>query len=175
MPLMEERGSSATDTLPGERPLDFEAFFLENYEPLFRALWLVTRNRHEAEEVVQDAFLRLLERWSTVRTADNPEGYLYRTAMNVFRSRLRRTAVALRKAVHQLPADDQFAEVEAQDAVVRLLGPLPVRQRAAVVLIDVLGLSSEQAGEALGIKPVTVRVLATRGRAKLRETVDEDR
>jgi len=175
MALMEERSSNATGTLPGERPLDFEAFFLENYDPLFRALWLVTRNRHEAEEVVQDAFLRVLERWSTVRSAENPEGYLYRTAMNVFRSRLRRTAVALRKAVHQLPADDQFAEVEAHDAVVRALGPLPARQRAAVVLMDVLDLSSEQAGEALGIQPVTVRVLAARGRAKLREAFDEDR
>jgi RNA polymerase sigma-70 factor (ECF subfamily) len=170
-----EASPSATETLPGARPLEFEAFFLEHHEPLFRALWLVTRNRHEAEEIMQDAFLRLLERWETVQAAENPQGYLYRTAMNVFRSRLRRAAVALRKAVYQLPQDDQLAEIEAREAVVRALAPLPARQRAAVVLMDLLDLSSEQAGEALGIRPVTVRVLAARGRASLREALDADR
>src|SRR5919198_637540 len=166
MAQMEALSENATGALPGERPMDFESLFLEHQEPLFRALWLVTRNRHEAEEIMQEAFIRVWERWSQVR---NPEAYLYRTAMNVFRSRLRRAAVALRKAVHVLPPDDQFAEVEARDSVVRALAPLPDRQRAAVVLMDVLGLSSEQAGDALGIRPVTVRVLAARGRARLKE------
>lgn len=175
MAAMEESAPAATATLPRESPLEFEAFFLHHHEGLFRALWLVTRNRHEAEEVMQDAFLRLLERWQVVQAAENPEGYLFRTAMNVYRSRLRRASVALRKAVGQLPGDDQLAEVEARDAVVRALAPLPARQRAAIVLMDVLGLTSEQAGEALGIRPVTVRVLAARGRARLREALDEDR
>lgn len=123
---------------------------------------------------MQDAFLRLLERWPAVQGAGNLEGYLYRTAMNVYRSRLRRAAVALRRAVGHLPDDDQLAEVEARDAVVRALAPLPARQRSAIVLTDVLGLSSEEAGDALGIRPVTVRVLAARGRARLREVLDED-
>lgn len=169
-----EPSPSATETLPGNGPRDFEAFFLEHHEPLFRALWLVTRNRHEAEEVMQDAFLRLLERWPGVQSAENLEAYLYRTAMNVFRSRLRRAAVAVRKAVRQLPQDDQLAEIEARDSVVRALAPLPARQRAAVVLMDMLELTSEQAGEALGIRPVTVRVLAARGRARLKEALRED-
>jgi RNA polymerase sigma-70 factor (ECF subfamily) len=172
---MEERGQIATEARPAVPPLEFEAFFIEHHEQLFRALWLVTRNRHEAEEVMQDAFVRLLERWPSVQAAGNPEGYLYRTAMNVFRSRLRRAAVAVRRALGQLPADDQMAQVEARDSVVRALAPLPTRQRAAVVLMDVLGLSSEQAGAALGIQAVTVRVLAARGRATLREALDEDR
>ncbi|HEV8420757.1 MAG TPA: sigma-70 family RNA polymerase sigma factor [Actinomycetota bacterium] len=169
-----EASPSTSETLPGKRPLEFEAFFLEHHESLYRALWLVTRNRHEAEEIMQDAFLRLLVRWPAVQHAENPQGYLYRTAMNVFRSRLRRATVALRKVVHQLPPDDQLAEIEAREAVVRALAPRPPRQRAAVVLTDVLGLTSEQAGEALGIRPVTVRVLAARGRATLREAFHED-
>jgi RNA polymerase sigma-70 factor (ECF subfamily) len=169
-----ETSPSATEASSRERRLDFEEFFLEHHEQLFRALWLVTRNRHEAEEVMQDAFLRLLERWPAVEAADDPKAYLYRAAMNVFRSRLRRAAVAVRKAVHTLPPDDQFAEVEARDAVVRALAPLPVRQRAALVLMDLLGLSSEEAGRALGVRAVTVRVLASRARATLREVLDED-
>ncbi|HYT78560.1 MAG TPA: sigma-70 family RNA polymerase sigma factor [Actinomycetota bacterium] len=169
-----EASATATESRSAEAPLEFEVFFLEHHEPLFRALWLVTRNRHEAEEVMQDAFLRLLERWPEIQAAENLDGYLYRTAMNVFRSRLRRASVALRKAIRQLPSDDQLSEIEDRDAVIRALAPLPARQRAAVVLMDVLGLSSAQAGEALGISAVTVRVLAARGRARLREVLDED-
>jgi RNA polymerase sigma factor (sigma-70 family) len=146
---------------------DFEAFFVDHHEALFRALWLLSRNRHEAEEVMQDAFLALWPRWEGVAAGPDAVGYLYRTAMNVWRSRLRRAAVAVRKATHQIPFDDEMAAVEQRDAVVRALGPLPPRQRAAVVLMDVLDLSSERAGEMLRIRPATVRVLAARGRARL--------
>ena len=170
MEPMEDRAPSGTETLQGGSSHDFESFFIAHQEGLFRALWLVTRNRHEAEEIMQEAFVRMYERWSAVR---DPEAYLYRTAMNVFRSRLRRAAVALRKAVHVLPEDDQLADVEAREAVVRALAPLPARQRAAIVLLDVLGLSSEEAGEALGVRAVTVRVQAARGRARLREALGE--
>ena len=152
-----------------------EDLYREHRWSLVRLASLLLHDPADAEEVMQDAFVRLLERWPAVQAAGNPEGYLYRTAMNVFRSRLRRAAVAVRRAFGQLPADDQMAEVEARDSVVRALAPLPTRQRAAVVLMDVLGLSSEQAGSALGIQAVTVRVLAARGRATLREALDEDR
>src|SRR5436305_8877819 len=95
----------------------FEAFFLANHLALYRALWLVTRNRHEAEEIMQDAFLKLWERWDRVASLDDPEGYLFRTALNLWRSRLRRAAVAVRKATHRLPTDDQMAAVEQRDAM----------------------------------------------------------
>lgn len=155
------------------RPSDFEVFFEQHHERLFRALWLLTRNRQEAEEVMQEAFLRLWERWDKVIGGPDPTGYLYRTALNVWRSRLRRAAVAARKVIHHIQADDEIAKVEERDAVVRALAPLPPRQRAAIVLIDVLDLSSERAGEALGIKPVTARVLASRARAALAKEMEE--
>lgn len=158
-----------------ERPLDFAMFFEQHHERLFRALWLVTRNRHEAEEIMQDAFLSVWQRWDRVAPGPDPVAYLYRTAMNGWRSRLRRAGVALRKAFHQLHVDDELAAVEERDAVVRALAPLPPRQRAAVVLMDVLDLTSERAGDVLGIAPVTVRVLAARGRATLaKEMVERD-
>ena len=151
---------------------DFEVFFEQHHERLFRALWLLTRNRQEAEEVMQDAFLRLWERWDVAGGPD-PAGYLYRTAMNVWRSRLRRAAVAARNVIHHSPGDDQIAEIEERDAVVRALAPLPPRQRAAIVLMDVLDLSSERAGEVLGIRPATVRVLAARARAALAKEMED--
>jgi RNA polymerase sigma factor (sigma-70 family) len=152
---------------------DFEVFFLEHNVRLYRALWLVTRNRHEAEEITQDAFLRVWERWSKVSRVPDPAGYLYRTAMNVFRSRARRAAVAVRKTVRAIPPDDLLEAVEGRDAIVRAMASLTPRQRAAVVLTDVLGLTSEEAAEALGVKAVTVRVLASRGREALRGTMGE--
>jgi DNA-directed RNA polymerase specialized sigma24 family protein len=65
-----------TETLAGERLLDFEVFFDREKARLFRALCLVTRNRFEAEELTQDAFLSVYERWDRVGTMDNPSGYL---------------------------------------------------------------------------------------------------
>lgn len=155
------------------RAADFEMFFEQHHERLFRALWLLTRNHQEAEEVMQEAFLRLWERWDKVIDGPDPVAYLYRTAMNVWRSRLRRAAVAARRVIHPIQVDAEIAEVEERDAVVRALAPLPPRQRAAIVLMDVLDLSSEQAGNVLGIKPVTVRVLAARARETLAKEMGE--
>jgi RNA polymerase sigma factor (sigma-70 family) len=152
---------------PGVDGGGFAAFFAEHHEALFRALWLLTRDRHEAEEVAQEAFLRLWERWDRVSAGPDPVAYLYRTAMNHWRSRLRRLAVAARKVVHQPWRDEGIEGVETRDVVIRALAGLPPRQRAALVLVDVLDLTSERAGAVLGIRPVTVRVLASRARATL--------
>ena len=50
----------------------FEAFFRQESERVFRALWLVTGNPAEAEEITQDAFLASWERWDRVSAMDNP-------------------------------------------------------------------------------------------------------
>ncbi len=157
---------------PDERP-DFEDFFEDHHTALFRAMWLVTRNRHEAEEVMQDAFLRMWERWDHVGSLADPVGYLYRTAMNVFRSRARRVKAAIRLVVGQLPPDDELAKVEEREDIVRALAPLTARQRAALVLTALLGLTSQQAAEALQIKASTVRVLVARARAALRKELGD--
>lgn len=152
---------------------DFEEFYEAEHSDLFAAVWLVTRNRQEAEEIMQDAFLKLWERWGHVAGLDDPTGYLYRTAMNGFRNRSRRAAVALRKTARLLPPDDALARVEERESIVRALAPLTPRQRAAVVLTYVLGYTSEEAADLLGIRPSTVRVLAGRGRAQLRQAMGE--
>ncbi len=133
----------------------------------------MTRNRHEAEEIVQDAFLKVWERWVDVGEMADPSGYLYRTAMNLWRSRGRRAALAVRKVVHAVPPEDDMKAIEERDAVVRVLGHLTLRQRAAIVLVDLLGLTSEAAGKALGVRASTVRVLAARGRTTLKEGMGE--
>jgi len=152
-----------------QEPLDFERFFRDAYPAVFRALCLATRNRHEAEEVVQEAFAKVWERWNEVRLIDRPDGYLYRAAMNVFLSRRRRAVMAIRKSVRLLPADDQMLAIEDRDELARTLALLTPRQRAAIVLTEFLDLTSEEAGQVLGVKATTVRVLANRARAALKK------
>jgi RNA polymerase sigma factor (sigma-70 family) len=72
------------------------------------------------------------------------------------------------------PPDDLLEAVERREVLVHALSSLTPRERAAVVLTDVLGFSSEEAGRSLGIKPVTVRVLASRGRGRMHQEVDND-
>ena len=52
----------------------FDAFFQEQHERLFKALYFVTGSRHDAEELMQDAFLRLWERWDAIETIDAQTG-----------------------------------------------------------------------------------------------------
>jgi len=153
----------------------FEEFYEASYRRLFTALCLITGNRHEAEEVMQDAFLRIFERWDRVVGLEEPEGYLFRTAMNVFRNRYRRAVLALRRTMSSAPASDELAAVETRDEVVRLLRDLPPRERAAVVLTSIMDLSNEEAGRMLGIRASTVRALTSRGRAHMKDGLGDDR
>jgi RNA polymerase sigma-70 factor, ECF subfamily len=149
----------------------FDHFFEEHRDRLYRALWLVARDRSVAEEVTQDAFLKVWERWNRVRGFEDPAGYLYRTGMNILRNRRRRAALGLRRLVHASPATDEIAAVDARDVVVRALGTLTPRERAALVLVDLLDMTSEDAANALGVRASTVRVLAGRARAALRDRI----
>jgi RNA polymerase sigma-70 factor (ECF subfamily) len=131
----------------GEAIPSFEAFYEETFRRLFTALALVTRDRSEAEEIAQDAFLRVYERWERVGSLDDPTGYVFRVAMNVLRSRYRRAALVLRRAVALAPRErDDLAEIETHDEVLRLLASLVPKERAAVVLTSILDHSNEEAG-----------------------------
>lgn len=154
-------------------PLSFEAFFDTEARTLFRRLCAITGNAAEAEEIMQDAFLALWERWDRVATFEDPTGYLYRTAMNAFRKRRRRASLALRRTLSLAPDPVPFEEIDEQQDVVAALRELTPRQRAALVLTDVMEYSSEEAGRVLGVSAGTVRGLASRARASLRQQIGE--
>jgi RNA polymerase sigma factor (sigma-70 family) len=152
----------------------FEAFFEAEVLTLFRRMCLVTGDRHEAEEIVQDAFLALFERWDRVRDLEDPVGYLYRSAFNRWKKRSRRAARQLRTTIGMLPSADAFDSVDDRELIDRGLAQLTPRQRAAVVLTDVLGYTSGEAASMLGVRDVTVRALASHGRATMRQVLDAD-
>ena len=167
-------------TLPAELPgipdlaSSFEQFVQVEGASLHGALRLLTRDRAEAEDLMQDALLKVWERWNHVRGLDDPNGYLYKTALNLYRKRLRRAAVAIKHAVGLRPRRDELDEVESRDAVLRALAAITPRQRISLVLTDLLDYSSEDAGRLMGVKPATVRVLASQGRSALRENMGGD-
>ena len=153
-------------------PPAFESFFEDEKERLLRTLSVITGSRAEAEDLAQEAFTKVLERWETVSAMEDPAGYLHRTAMNLFRNQYRRTKVALARAVGMGPDQDVFKPVDDRDAAARALGALTPRQRAALVLTEALGYSGDEAGHLLGIKASTVWALTHQARAALRGSTE---
>ncbi|MGH2682990.1 MAG: RNA polymerase sigma factor [Actinomycetota bacterium] len=147
----------------------FDEFFEEKHERLFKALYFVTGNRHDAEELMQDAFLKLWERWDEIHRITDPTAYLFRVALNGFRMRYRRAAMAVRKVLPVPEGRDDFLDAEMRADVRRLLLQVTPRQRAALLLLDLLGYPADQAGRIMRVSPSTVRALATKGRRALRE------
>ncbi len=152
----------------------FESFFDGNYERLLRAMYLVTGSREEAEDLAQDAFVRAYERWDRVRRMANPAGYAYRTALNRHRSMLRRLGVAARRRP-VTAAGDAVEAADQRDELRRALATLPEGQRAALALVEWLGMTDEEAGGILGVKPVTVRVRISRAHQALRPLLEASR
>lgn len=144
---------------------DFDAFFDKEYTPLLRLMFVMTGNLMEAEELAQEAMTRALERWDRVSTMSSPAGYVYRTAVNLNRSRLRRLARPLRWSRESARSSD--AEPEVIGSLVAALTALPRGQREAVLLVEWLGLDAREAGRILGISPSSVRSRVHRAKASL--------
>lgn len=148
----------------------FEEFFELERDRVCDLLTLVTGDRSEAEEIAQDAFVAVWERWDRVQLMDNRAGYLYRTAINTFRRRYRRAKLFGRVAA-SLPRTSS-APADAAVLLSEALRALTPRQRAALVLTELLGYSAEGAARALGVKVSTLRVLKHRGRIALRQEME---
>jgi RNA polymerase sigma factor (sigma-70 family) len=165
---------SGTDDVAGTDTAAFEDFFRGQTQNLYAHLCLITGNRAEAEELAQEAFLKVWERWPRVAGMKEPVGYLYATAMNLFRKRYRRAMIAIRKTVSNELRRDEFASVETRSIVASAMAELTPRQRAALALTELIGFGSEEAGRMLGVSAGTVRALASQGRAAMKRHMEAD-
>jgi RNA polymerase sigma-70 factor (ECF subfamily) len=170
--LSEAMGTRDESDGPLDEQETFERFFEARYELLLRALFLVTGSLDEAEDATQEAFVRAYERWGQVSRGTNPAGYVYRTALNIHRSRLRRIRVEVRRWFAS-PSPDALAASDDRDELRRALARLPRGQREALVMIEWLGMTDDETAEALGVAPVTVRVRASRARSALNRVLSE--
>jgi TolB protein len=130
--------------------LDFREFFEGEHRRLGKALFLMTGDPYEDEELAQEALVRVFERWDWIRQMHSPTGYLYRTAMNLSRSRVRRLASRARHAFSPSPEADPLAGVEARDEVRRLPATLRRGQREAVVLLEWLDMGATRRARSSG-------------------------
>lgn len=153
-----------------ESGLEFEDFFEVEYERLLRTMYLLCRNRSEAEDLAQEALARAFERWDSIKSAESPVAYLYRIAFNLHRSALRKAAVAIRHPMATAtPQDAPEAIVERRSHILHVLGSLPRTQCEALLLVEWLGLTSQEAAKVLRIKPESVRGRVHRARTTLRD------
>ena len=151
----------------------FEQFFETQAPTLFRRLYLITGDAAEAEDIMQEAFIVIFERWDRVRRMDDAEGYLYQVAFNTHKKRRRRAALALRRSLRLTPPADAFEAVNDRTMVSAALATLTPRQRMSVVLTELLGFPSDEAAAIMNVRPSTVRALAHQGRKALREHAGE--
>jgi len=154
--------------------LSFEEFFQAEHVRLGRALYLLTGSAAEADELTQEAMVRVYERWDRVRKMESPQGYLYRTALNLHRSRLRWVATRARHILQPAASPDPAELIQRRDSLDRALASLPSGQREAVVLVEWLGMGQDEAASVLGIKPGSIRARLSRANAELRQLLEED-
>jgi RNA polymerase sigma-70 factor (ECF subfamily) len=167
---MQAEGEADRLSVVQESPPDFRTFFEDEHRGLLKALHFVTGDRAEAADLMQEAFVKVWELWGRIDTIKDPRAYLFRVAFNGSKMRARSAALAAKHAVPFVAVRDAYDDIDLREDVRRMLQSLTPRQRTALVLVDLYGYGSEDAAEIMGVRPSTVRALATQGRAALRAT-----
>jgi len=160
----------AGDTFPDD-PL--AALHRDHYALLVRLASVVLGDPGLAEQIVQDAFVKLAVRRGGFRRIDNPPAYLRAMVLNGCRSHLRHRAVgdrydARRTVAVAVPTPEAEALAQAeQDRMVAALRRLPERQREALVLRYYLDLPEAEIADAMRVSPGSVKTHLHRGLAAL--------
>ena len=148
------------------RPVDWEELVVQNENPLYRAALAILGHPQEAEDAVQDTFVRYLER--APQNLEYPAAWLLRVLVNGCKSRLR---LAWRRVdplpdTLSAPGPEEYQELEE-------LFSLPPEDRAVIHLYYYEGYSTEEIARILGCRPGTVRSRLSRARDKLRKLLAE--
>jgi RNA polymerase sigma-70 factor (sigma-E family) len=137
---------------------------------LLRLAWLLTGDRHQAQDLVQSALVRTYTSWHRIRD-DDAMAYTRKIVVNLHTDWLRRR-FWLERSVPEVPAvpdeADGVRRVESRMALVAALQSLGRRERTVVVLRYYLDLSEAETAETLGVTTGTVKSTASRALRKLR-------
>jgi RNA polymerase sigma-70 factor (sigma-E family) len=169
------------DTADGTEPRigSLEELYLRHAPEALRLAFLLTRDGAAAEDIVQEAFIRVAGRFRHLRSPASFDAYLRRTVVNLCMSQHRRQKVANayldreRSRIGRLEPATAAPDLETQEELRAALATLPDRQRAALVLRFYLDLSEEQAAATLGCSVVAARSLVHRAMQTLRERIGE--
>lgn len=140
---------------------ELTSLYAREWPRLVRVAYLLTNSRSDAEEIAQDAFVRLQASSSVVR---NPGGYLHTTVVNACRDRHRH-----RQVVDRAPKERPQPSTDEHDELFDALSKLPLRQHAALILRFHLDLPERDIAAALNCRPSTVRSLTRRALLALRK------
>ncbi|MFF5261857.1 RNA polymerase sigma factor SigE [Actinomadura viridis] len=165
-------------------PPTWEEIVSEHSTRVFRLAYRLTGNRHDAEDLTQDVFIRVFRSLSSY-TPGTFEGWLHRITTNLFLDRARRKQRirfdaladdAAERLQGREPSPAQALDERILDADIQsALDALAPEYRAAVVLCDIEGLTYEEIAASLGVKMGTVRSRIHRGRAQLRTALEHRR
>jgi RNA polymerase sigma-70 factor (sigma-E family) len=146
--------------------MEFEDFAAARLSALLRYAVLLTGDREQARDLVQEVLTRALTKWDRIGGLDEPYAYVRRMVTNEHLSWRRR------RRLRTIPLNDDPAGLSGlepgSDEMWELLSALPARQRAVLVLRFYEGLSDPEIAEVLGCRPGTVRSSASRAFAALR-------
>lgn len=153
-----------------------EELYRRHVDEAVRLAVLLTGDRSLAEDLVQDAFVRVLGRFHDLRNRDAFWWYLRRTIVNLANSHFRRRRVerAWLERQRPEPAAPSGHDVEERERLLAALMTLRPEQRAAVVLRYYEDLSEADTAEALGRPVGTVKSMVSRGMDRLREELGDD-
>ena len=157
------------------RDAEFQSFVTGRWPRLVRTAFLLTGERHAAEDLAQATLEQVYVAWRRVGSADDPEAYVRRVMINAHARRHRRK---LREFL--APKDDsglvrevadtgdRIAQADDRGVLLKALAQLPPRQREAVVLRYWEDLTETQVAQAMGCSVGAVKSNAAKGIAKLR-------
>lgn len=148
---------------------------------LFRTAYSVLRSRTEAEDVVQDAFIRVMEHRRSLPAVRDMRLWLVRIVWNLALDRRRRKrpeqldeGFAMSLASQTVPADAAMQEAQQFQSVLREIEKLPKAERHVLLLSAVDELGTAEIAGVLGRSESAVRALLSRARARLRGRLEGD-
>ncbi|WP_337926513.1 SigE family RNA polymerase sigma factor [Kribbella sandramycini] len=157
-----------------ERDQDVAVLYRRSWPRLIGVLVSIGGSRPDAEEVAQDAFVKLLGRWEQISKYEDPEAWVRSVAVRTLISRLRRQQVAARalaKLTGRRPEVVAPPDGAALD-VASALAVIPPAQRAVVVLHHVMDLPLDQIAEELQVPVGTVKSRLNRARQALQPLLE---